>query len=453
MEGKKLYEQSGFVITILIAAFVAFTMFLLVFGLVDNIFFGSELSVYLSNNYFRYMYGFIMIPIFGIAAVIMYFSLRSNKGYEQAMYEKFDAQEDLQETPWQHAMDPFAQQVEQLAEKDSNFAELYRRFNGYVASISGSENTLRRQALDIGSGGRPNMFFTIFVLAFVNLPFLLSWAITAQYVESKYGISFYDAMKQVRQNNSTVFYGVLLLSILTGAVFAIRYVYSLINNVVKVAYGIGSQVLNTEPAGPLQDTYTIFISQKIQFQVVSWRRYLYIAAIPTALLPLAIGVMIADIPLGAVGGSVMLTAILLLYFDDGKGEAFQISDKGWIRIMNGKKITDFSLSDCEEVVVRYASIHSKNIRISSTSAAMRDIAGNMMKELMNAPELVPTAIIFYRKSAEPIALPLRYLADELQESFDPHQAEFMFAYWLKQFGFSFELAPSNEDAGDWRAVK
>ena len=98
-------------------------------------------------------------------------------------------------------------------------------------------------------------------------------------------------------------------------------------------------------------------------------------------------------------------------------------------------------------------MRSKYVRLSSASAAMRGLMSNMMADLMNAPELVPSAIIFYRKDAEPVVLPLRYLSDESGESIESHEVEFMFAYWLKQFGFVFELAPSNEDAGDWRAVR
>ncbi|MFN5317854.1 MAG: hypothetical protein ACK5CY_03335 [Bacteroidia bacterium] len=34
-----------------------------------------------------------------------------------------------------------------------------------------------------------------------------------------------------------------------------------------------------------------------------------------------------------------------------------------------------------------------------------------------------------------------------------HEIEFFFAYWLKSNGFQFELAESEEDAGNWRAFR
>jgi hypothetical protein len=48
---------------------------------------------------------------------------------------------------------------------------------------------------------------------------------------------------------------------------------------------------------------------------------------------------------------------------------------------------------------------------------------------------------------------LRYLeqSNAVIEGVTSHEIEFYFAYWLKSNGFQFELAGSDEDAGDWRA--
>jgi len=45
------------------------------------------------------------------------------------------------------------------------------------------------------------------------------------------------------------------------------------------------------------------------------------------------------------------------------------------------------------------------------------------------------------------------MCDAQEEKIDSHQIEFLFALWLKERGFSFELQQTDEDAGDWRAYR
>jgi hypothetical protein len=77
-----------------------------------------------------------------------------------------------------------------------------------------------------------------------------------------------------------------------------------------------------------------------------------------------------------------------------------------------------------------------------------------MRKLMDAPELIPSSITFNLKTEQAYTLPLRYLEQNHADiiGVTSHEIEFYFAYWLKLNGFQFELAESDEDAGDWRAL-
>ena len=151
----------------------------------------------------------------------------------------------------------------------------------------------------------------------------------------------------------------------------------------------------------------------------------------------------------------MLAAFLLMRFDNGKGIWFHFRDPKTLEVGEGKQAYQFGINDIDEVIVHYQSIHSgyNSLRLSSESAFMRSLSGQIMRKLMDAPELIPSSITFILKTEQAHTLPLRYLeqSNAVIEGVTSHEIEFYFAYWLKSNGFQFELAESDEDAGDWRA--
>jgi hypothetical protein len=112
------------------------------------------------------------------------------------------------------------------------------------------------------------------------------------------------------------------------------------------------------------------------------------------------------------------------------------------------------IQDIEEVVVHYQSIKSQypSIRLSSQSTMMRSLAGKVVNELFDSPDLIPSRITFFTNTELAYTLPLRFVENNESEAVS-HEMEFFFAFWLKSNGFQFELAESNEDAGDWRAFR
>jgi len=77
-----------------------------------------------------------------------------------------------------------------------------------------------------------------------------------------------------------------------------------------------------------------------------------------------------------------------------------------------------------------------------------------MRPSLDAPELIPSSITFILKTEQAYTLPLRYLEQNHADiaGVTSREIEFYFAYWFTSNGFQFELAESDEDAGDWRAT-
>jgi hypothetical protein len=80
------------------------------------------------------------------------------------------------------------------------------------------------------------------------------------------------------------------------------------------------------------------------------------------------------------------------------------------------------------------------------------ITQKVLGELFNGPELIPSTITFFNTKGDGYAIPLRFMTRNGKEVYS-HEIEFFFVYWLKSHGFQFELAESDEDAGDWRAFR
>jgi len=191
---------------------------------------------------------------------------------------------------------------------------------------------------------------------------------------------------------------------------------------------------NVQTAKSLDVHHQNFFLHKVQVNSIPWRRMIYKGILVSFYLPLISGILLQDIQLFVVGACCIGFSIFMLIADGGKGDAFQVSEKCWIRFIPfwGKTV-DFSLADCDLVAVNYFTIRRRF-------------------RLAGQPKLLPSSITFHRTNQEFIILPLVSLGTEKGEWLDSHEVEFYFAYLLKQYGIQFEVPENEELAGDWKAV-
>jgi hypothetical protein len=431
-----------------------FTLGLLAWGWIDSIFFGNELSVYFANRYYRYTTGFILIPILGVAAFIMYWATRGNTSYMDAMEDKLDLPADT--THSNNLTSGLEQSAEEFAKTDPAFAQLLKRFYGYLRSFSGSGLFGVRQAIDAASGGKSYWAY-YFVFGFAMVPFLLFYVITVSYTQHVYRAEFDDIMRAARLTRPDYTMGVIMALVILLIILIFRTVRFLTVKLLGPFIGISKKTLNTKEADPWSLSFNNFITQKHQYTRVPSRVYFYPLIGFCAGLPLIIGLVLLNSVLIIIGGCIMLEAFLLMRLDNGKGIWFRFRDPKTLKVGEGKKVYQFGISDIEEVIVHYQSLNSgyTSVRLSSESAFIRSLSGQIFRELMDSPELIPSTITFNLKNDQAYTLPLRFLEqnDADISGVSSHEIEFYFAYWLKSNGFHFEVAESNEDAGDWRAFR
>ena len=429
-----------------------FTLGLLAWGWIDSIFFGNELSVYFANRYYRYMTGFITIPIFGGAAFLMYWATSGNTSYMDAMYDKLDLPTDA--THSSNLTSSVEHSAEEYAKTDPAFAQLLKRFYGYLRSFSGSGQFGVRQVIDAASGGKSYWAY-YFVFGFAILPYLLFYLFTVSYAQHVYRAEFNEIMKAARLSRPDYTMGVIMALVIMLIILIFKTVQFITIKLLGPFIGISNKSLNTEEADPWSLSFKNFITQKHQYIQVPWRVYFYPLIGFCAGLPFIIGLVLLNSVLVGIGGGLMLAAFLLMRFDNGKGIWFRFHDSKTLEVGEGKQAHQFGINDIEEVIVHYQSIHSgyTSLRLSSESAFMRSLSGQIMRKLMDTPELIPSSITFILKTEQAYTLPLRYLEQNQADiaGVTSHEIEFYFVYWLKSNGFQFELAESDEDAGDWRA--
>lgn len=448
------YSKSMQMVIIGLTFTTCFTLGLLAWGWIDSIFFGNELSVYFANRYYRYTTGFITIPIFGGAAFLMYWGTRGNTSYMDAMVDKLDLPTDA--TQSSNLTSGVEQTAEEFAKTDPAFAQLLKRFYGYLRSFSGSGQFVARQAIDASSGGKSYWVYYL-VFCFAIVPFLLFYVFTVSYAQHVYSAEFNEIMKAARLSRPDYTISVIMALVIMLIILIFKTVRFITIKLLGPFIGMSKKTLNTEEADPWSLSFKNFITQKHQYTQVPWRVYFYPLIGFCAGFPFIIGLVLLNSVLIITGGCIMLAALLLMRFDNGKGIWFHFRDPKTLAVGEGKKVYQVGISDIEEVIVHYQSLHSgyTSVRLSSESAFMRSLSGHTFRELMDYPELIPSTITFNLKNDQAYTLPLRFLKQNDADitGVSSHEIEFYFAYWLKSNGFQFELAESDEDAGDWRAFR
>lgn len=445
------YSRSMQMVIVGITIFTCFTMSLLVWGWMDNIFFGNELSAYLSSRYYRFMVGFIMIPIFGGGAFMMYWATRSNTSFMDAMYDKLDLPYSAENEKTKTS--PLQYKAKEYAENDPNFAQLLKRFYGYLRAVSGSGQFGVQQAVDLYSSGKSYMAY-YFILGFAILPFLISYILTVTYIESIYQTEFNIVMKNARLARPDYTLVVILSIVIFLLFLAFKYVRTLTEKILGPVLSVGDKVLSTEEVDPWNRNFKLFMTLKHQYLRKPWRNYFYPLFFFMGGLPFIVGLVLLNYELISICGGAIVTGILLKRFDNRKGAWFQFKDVKNFHVGSGLKSHKLGIQDIDEVIVHYQSIKSQypSIRLSSQSTIMRSLAGKVVNELFDSPDLIPSTITFFTHSNQAFTLPLRFIENNEDEAVS-HEIEFYFAYWLKMNGFQFELADSDEDAGDWRAFR
>lgn len=442
------YSKSMQILIIGISIYICYLLSFLFFGMIDNIFFGSELSAYLSNRYYRYMTGFITITALGGGAFLMYWGTRVNNSFIDAFAEKLDLPTKAKTE--NHLTASIEKKAKDFALSDSSFSQLLKRFYGYLRGISGSGQFGVRQALDLYAGGK-NYFVYYFIYSIAILPFLMVYASTTSYIELFYQAKFNDVMKSARLARPELIAGVItiILFLMIYAIF--KYVRIFSGKILGSIMNIGDKVLSTDNVNPWDENFKYFMNEKHQRLIMPWRVYFYPLLIFSAVLPMSLGAILLNQTLILWGGCTFIIGNLLQRFDNGKGLWFQFKDTKNFMIGDRFKKASIHIYELDEVIIHYQSIHNSSTRISSESAMMRSLGNNIFSELMDLPTLIPSTITFFTKSGEAYFFPLRYV-ERHDEGVTSHELEFFFAYWLKSNGFAFELAASNEDAGDWRAI-
>jgi hypothetical protein len=442
------YNKSMQILIKGISIYICYLLSFLFFGMIDNIFFGSELSVYLSNRYFRYMTGFITISALGGGAFLMYWGTRVNNSFIYGFDEKLDLPTKAKTE--NHSTVSIEKKAKDFALSDSSFSQLLKRFYGYLRGISGSGQFGLRQALDLYADGKNYMVY-YFILCIAILPFLIFYVSTTSYIESFYQAKFNDVMKSARLARPELITGVIALIVILMIYVIFKYVRIFSGKILGSIMRIGDKVLSTDNINPWDENFKYFMNEKHQRLIMPWRAYFYPLLIFCAVLPMSLGAVLLNQTLILWGGCTFIIGNLLQRFDKGKGLWFQFKDPKNLIIGDRFKKTSINIYELDEVIVHYQSIQNSSTRISSESAMMRSLGNNILSELLDSPTLIPSTITFFIKSGEAYFFPLRYV-ERPDEGVTSHELEFFFAFWIKSNGFTFELAASNEDAGDWRAI-
>jgi len=452
---KEKYDNSSGSMYYIIIGFNIFLFGIMGFAWMDGLFFNDALLNGLRASNQKVMLGMIMIPIFGGGALVMYFATKSNndfmEGYAEKMATQFDNAENAPELLTYN--DESQISAQNFAAEDKNFNALYKRFKSYLAGVSGEGIPSMRMAVDINSGGRMDMISSIFFMGFIVVPLILVAVIMIYYVKENYEAGIGEAVAAMRHISPVQFF-IALIMFVGGFIYAFSTV--VLNGVFKmldfVKEATGA-VLNTAPPESFDGMYQKFLNERMLKIDSLWPVLIWMAFIFLAFFPFIVGVALLDFKLLILCGT---AGAIAFYFKrkGSNGDAYRISDKGWVRFVAGSgAVTDFSIDSCDEVIVRYQSILVKSTRISSDSAMVRSVLSPQLTDALNVPELIPSVIIFYRKDEDPVLLPLRYMNDENKDGIESHQIEFFFALWLKERGFAFELQETDEDAGDWRAFR
>jgi len=456
---KQKYFDTMTLLMIVIVGSSLFLFGLMAFYWIDSLFFNEQIMHFLRTKHYRLFGGSIMIIVFGSGGLAMYLATRTNFEWSDAYVEKLDSiitNEDNRDELGATVVyvDKTKSLARQFADEDEGFSALYQRFSSYLYSTSGNGIPSRSMAVDINSGGRIGMFVHVYTIGLLVVPFIIVVSFMMHYVEKIYGAEMGEVVATVRQISPFRFYVGLILCLSGVAYLLFNFVNSLRKNIFGFVNEISTTVLSTAPPDTLDSMYSAFLNNKFQYINVPWSVLIYQSIIGLGLVPLVFGFVLFNVVLMLSGLVSIVIAYVLMQFNNGEEDAFKVSAEGWVRYIPAKgKPVDFSLNDCEEVIVRYQSNQSKSVRISTTSAMMRDLARGAINKILDIPELIPSVIIFYLKDKEPIVLPLRFMCDAQEEKIDSHQIEFLFALWLKERGFSFELQQTDEDAGDWRAYR
>lgn len=454
---KQKYFDTMTLLMIVIVGSSLFFFGLMAFYWIDSLFFNEQIMHFLRTKHYRLLGGSILIVVFGSGGLAMYLATRTNFEWSDAFVEKLDSiitnKDNRDELGATGAyVDKTKSLARQFAEEDEYFNALYQRFSSYLYSTAGNGIPSRKMAVDINSGGRVGMFVHVYTLGFLVVPFILVVVFMMHYLKKIYGIEMGEAVAAVRQISPFRFYVGLFLCLSGVAYLLFNFVNSLRRNIFGFVNEISTTVLSTAPPDTLDSMYHTFLNSKYQYINVPWSVLISQSIIILAFIPLVFGFVLFNAVLMLSGIVPIVIAFILMQYASGEKDAFKVSAEGWVRYMPTKgKPVDFSVNDCEEVIVRYESNQSKTVRVSSTTAMMRDLARGAINKILDIPELIPSVIIFYLKDKEPVLLPLRFMCDAQEEKVDSHQIEFLFALWLKERGFSFELQQTDEDAGDWRA--
>ncbi|MFZ4477371.1 MAG: hypothetical protein ACOYPR_19400 [Saprospiraceae bacterium] len=445
------YSKSMRMIITGVSLFSGFCFTLMVFAYIDNIFFGNELSVYLSNRLGRFMIGFIMIPIFGGGAYITYWATRSNTSFFDAYREKLGIQDNA--GTQQFAASGTMRNVQELAKEDNAFNRLLHRFYGYLRSISGSGKFGERQALDLNSRIGGSSMAQIVQISFGILLFICVLTGTNAYVNRVYGVEFNVVLNAARVERPTIALSIIALCGLSLLLLLFKYIRRMVEKVLVPVMNLGGSMLSTEKIDPWAINHPAFLRDTHLQIHFPWRAYLYPVVAVCSALPLAIGIILFNAELIAAGSAGCIVGLLLNHFDSGQRDWFRFVDSNTLEVGKGFKKIRLQLSEIDDVVVHYQSIKDRSIWLSSETAFMRSlITQKVMGELFNGPELIPSTITFFNTEGDGYAIPLRFMTRNGKEVHS-HEIEFFFAYWLKSHGFQFELAGSDEDAGDWRAFR
>lgn len=456
---KQKYFDTMTLLMMLIVGSSLFFFGLMAFYWIDSLFFNEQVMHFLRTKHNRLFGGSILIVVFGSGGLAMYLGTRTNFEWSDAYIEKLDSvitdEDDRDELGATGAyVDKTKSLARQFAEEDEGFSALYKRFSSYLYSTSGNGIPSRNMAVDINSGGRIGMFVHVYTLGLLVVPFILVVAFMMHYVEKIYSLEMGEAVAAVRHISPFRFYVGLILCLSGVAYLMFNFVNSLRKNIFGFVNDISAAVLDTAPPDTLDSMYQTFLNHKYMYINVPWSVLIYQSIIGLAFVPVVFGFVLFNAVLILSGLVPIIIAYSLMQLNNGEGDAFKVSAEGWVRYMPTKgKPVDFSLNDCEEVIVRYQSNQSNSVRISSTTAMMRDLARGAINKILDIPELIPSVIIFHLKDKEPVLVPLRFICDSNEQSVDSHQIEFLFALWLKERGFSFELQQTDEDAGDWRVYR
>lgn len=428
-------------------AITSFSLIFFVWGWIDGTFFDSELTSYFAIRYERFVTGLFLFPVLMGITYVVYWNYRAGKHFSDGMLDKIDLPED------RGYLNDEKNKVEVLATNDVAFDKLFKRYNGYLRAISGSGQFNKRQAIDLNSGGKSYIGYFIAIGVFWIF-FLIASVATLYYVQQHYRADFNAVMKNARQTNPlyTLYIIALLAALLLYLIF--KYVRILAAKLLGPALVLGNKALNTEKATSLSQRFKEFTTVKHEYIKPPIRTYLYPVALFCSCYPIVIGLVLTDLTLILIGGLAAAAFIALKRFDKGQVLWFHFHDAKTLYVGDAKQSIGFGINDIEDVIVQYqlTSSGQSPLRLSGEAAMLRSLANRALKKLLDIPELIPSTIHFILKSDQVYVLPLRYVARN-EEGIDSHEIEFFFAYWLKANGFQFELAESEEDAGDWRAFR